>query len=52
VDKQKYKTYIEYKEYKNMTTSFADPKRSSKSAYDKIVAETNKVQSGNQKWWS
>jgi len=48
VDKPKYKTYIEYKEYKNMTTSFADLKRSSKSAYDKIVAETNKLQSGNQ----
>ena len=31
-----------------MTTSFADLKRSSKSAYDKIVAETNKLQSGNQ----
>ena len=31
-----------------MNTSFADLKRSRKSMYDKIMAETNKVQSGNQ----
>jgi hypothetical protein len=31
-----------------MTTSFADLKRSSKSVYDKIVAESNKLQSGTQ----
>tara|TARA_B110000858_G_scaffold21833_1_gene22051 strand:+ start:2018 stop:2926 length:909 start_codon:yes stop_codon:yes gene_type:complete len=31
-----------------MTTSFADLKRSSKSTYDKIIQETNKLQSNNQ----
>ncbi len=31
-----------------MSTSFADLKRSRKSMYDKIMQETNKVQSGNQ----
>ena len=29
-----------------MTTSFAELKRSRKSVYDKIVSETNKMQSG------
>lgn len=31
-----------------MTTSFKDLKRSRKSVYDKIVSETNKLQSGSQ----
>jgi len=31
-----------------MTTSFADLKRSSKSTYDKLIEETNKLQSNNQ----
>ena len=31
-----------------MNTSFADLKRSRQSMYDKILAETDKVQSGNQ----
>ena len=32
-----------------MTTSFADLKRSRKSVYDKIVEETNKVQTGGNR---